>query len=67
MERVDIKAEASQDRDTRILSVIIVVRKVISRNIASSVRKRTKVVVINTIGMTMKNPSVLLLLPVKIC
>ncbi|XP_052875443.1 probable disease resistance protein At4g27220 [Gossypium arboreum] len=54
------KSEASQDRDTRILSVIIVVRKVISRNIASSGRKRTKVVVINTIGMTMKNPSVLL-------
>ena len=67
MERVEIKAEASQDRDTRILSVIIVVRKVISRNIASSGRKRTKVVVINTIGMTMKNPSVLLLLLVKIC
>ncbi|KAG8478926.1 hypothetical protein CXB51_028925 [Gossypium anomalum] len=41
MERVEIKAKTSQDRDTRILSVIIVVRKAISRNIASSGRKRT--------------------------
>ncbi|KAK9000777.1 hypothetical protein V6N11_081264 [Hibiscus sabdariffa] len=42
MARVEIEVEASQDRDIRTLSVIIVVRKTISRNIVSSGKKENK-------------------------